>query len=86
MGKIKVAELAKKVNMSEDILIKKLKAIAIDVKDGSDLVDESLVSRFSATSGPHIIRRKVKVVTTDEEGNKVEKITRKKSNTYYSKC
>ena len=75
MGKIKVAELAKKVNMSEDMLIKKLKAMAIDVKDGADLVDESLVSRFSAAAGPHIIRRKVKVVTTDEEGNKVEKIT-----------
>ena len=75
MGKIKVAELAKKVNMTEDAVIKKLKAIAIDVKSGEDLVDETLVQRFSANAGPHIIRRKVKVVTTDEQGNKVEKIT-----------
>ena len=75
MGKIKVAELAKKVNMSEDMLIKKLKTMSVDVKSASDLVDESLVSRLSTSSGPHIIRRKVKVVTTDEQGNKVERIT-----------
>jgi len=75
LGKIKVAELAKKVNMSEDMLIKKLKTMSVDVKSASDLVDESLVSRLSTSSGPHIIRRKVKVVTTDEQGNKVERIT-----------
>ena len=75
MGKIKVSELAKKVNMSEDMLIKKLKSMSVDVKTSADLVDESVVSRLSSSSGPHIIRRKVKVVTTDEEGNKVEKIT-----------
>ena len=75
MGKIKVVELAKKVNMSEDMLIKKLKAMSVDVKSATDLVDEALISKFSANSGPHIIRRKVKVVTTDEEGNKVERIT-----------
>ena len=75
MGKIKVAELAKKVNMSEEMLIKKLRAMSIDVKTSTDLVDESLVSRLSGNSGPHIIRRKVKVVTTDDQGNKVERIT-----------
>ena len=75
MGKIKVSELAKKVNMSEDMLIKKLKSMSVDVKTSADLVDEYVVSRLSSSSGPHIIRRKVKVVTTDEEGNKVEKIT-----------
>ena len=75
MGKIKVAELAKKVNMSEDILIKKLKTMSVDVSSSSDLVDEALVARLSSNAGPHIIRRKVKVVTTDEQGNKVERIT-----------
>ena len=75
MGKIKVAELAKKVNMSEDMLIKKLKTMSVDVKTSNDLVDESLAARFSSNAGPHIIRRKVKVVTTDEQGNKVERIT-----------
>ncbi len=75
MGKIKVAELAKKVNMSEDMVIKKLKTMSVDVKSGTDLVDESLVARLSSNAGPHIIRRKVKVVTTDEQGNKVERIT-----------
>ncbi len=75
MGKIKVAELAKRVNMSEDMVIKKLKTMSINVNSSNDLVEEALISRFSASSGPHIIRRKVKVVTTDEEGNKVERIT-----------
>ena len=75
MGKIKVSELAKKVNMSEDMLIKKLKTMSIDVKSGTDLVEDSLIAKLSASSGPHIIRRKVKVVTTDEQGNKVERIT-----------
>lgn len=75
MGKIKVIELAKRVNMSEDMLIKKLKSMSIEVKSGMDLVDEALAIRLNASAGPHIIRRKVKVVTTDEEGNKVERIT-----------
>jgi len=75
LGKIKVSELAKRVNMSEDMLIKKLRTMSINANHGNDLVDEALVSKLSASSGPHIIRRKVKVVTTDEEGNKVERIT-----------
>jgi len=75
LGKIKVAELAKKVNMSEDMLIKKLKGMSVEVKTSNDLVDESLIARLSSNAGPHIIRRKVKVVTTDEQGNKVERIT-----------
>ena len=49
--------------------------MSVDVKSGTDLVDESLVARLSSNAGPHIIRRKVKVVTTDEQGNKVERIT-----------
>ena len=74
MGKIKVSELAKKVNMTEDAVIKKLKALGVAVENGASLVEESLTSKF-ASATPHIIRRKVKVVTTDEAGNKVERIT-----------
>ena len=39
MGKIKVAELAKKVNMTEDVVIKKLKSMALDIKSGEDAKD-----------------------------------------------
>ena len=74
MGKIKVSELAKKVNMTEDAVIKKLKTLGVAVENSASLVEESLTSKFS-TATPHIIRRKVKVVTTDESGNKVERIT-----------
>ena len=75
MGKIKVSELAKKVNMSEEALIKKLKTFGVDAESVNTLIDDSIVSKFNTSSAPHIIRRKVKVVTTDEEGNKVERIT-----------
>ena len=74
MGKIKVSELAKKVNMAEDAVIKKLKTLGVAVENGESLVEENYASKFSAAT-PHIIRRKVKVVTTDESGNKVERIT-----------
>ena len=74
MGKIKVSELAKKVNMTEDAVIKKIKTFGVAVENGASLVEESLVSKLSNVT-PHIIRRKVKVVTTDEAGNKVERIT-----------
>lgn len=73
MVKITVKELAKKVNMSEEMVEKKLKSLGVKVEDGK--VDETVVSKFQQASAPHIVRRKVKVVTTDEEGNKVERIT-----------
>ena len=75
MGKIKVSELAKKVNMTEDAVIKKLKTLGVSVENGASMVDENVFSKSTPSSAPHIIRRKVKVVTTDEEGNKVERIT-----------
>ena len=74
MGKIKVSELAKKVNMAEDVVIKKLKSFGVNVENGASMVEESYASKFASTT-PHIIRRQVKVVTTDESGNKVERIT-----------
>lgn len=73
MGKITIKELAKRVNMPEDMVDRKLKGLGIKLDDGK--VDESVVSKFQQNSAPHIIRRKVKVVTTDESGNKVERIT-----------
>ena len=75
MGKIKVSDLARKVNMSEEMTIKKLKTLGVEVVDGKSLVEETLASKFGVQQTPHIIRRKVKVVTTDEQGNKVERIT-----------
>ena len=75
MGKIKVSEIGHKLNMSEEVVVKKIKALGIDVKDASSLVDESILNRLGGGTNPHIIRRKVKVVTTDEQGNKVERIT-----------
>ena len=74
MGKIKVSELAKKVNMTEDAVLKKLKTMGVEAENGASMVEETLSSKFSSAT-PHIIRRKVKVVTTDEQGNKVERIT-----------
>ncbi|MBR6641300.1 MAG: translation initiation factor IF-2 N-terminal domain-containing protein, partial [Clostridia bacterium] len=74
MGKIKVSELAKKVNMAEDVVIKKLKTFGVNVENGASMVDESYANKLSGST-PHIIRRQVKVVTTDESGNKVERIT-----------
>ncbi len=74
MGKIKVSELAKKVNMAEDAVIKKLKSFGVSVENGASMVEESYANKLSGTT-PHIIRRQVKVVTTDESGNKVERIT-----------
>ena len=73
MGKITIKELAKRVNMPEDMVDRKLKGLGIKLDDGK--VDESVVSKLQQNSAPHIIRRKVKVVTTDESGNKVERIT-----------
>ena len=74
MGKIKVSELAKKVNMAEDVVIKKLKTFGVNVENGASMVEESYANKLSGST-PHIIRRQVKVVTTDESGNKVERIT-----------
>ena len=45
MGKIKVSELAKKVNMTEDAVIKKLKSFGVLVENGASLVEESYASK-----------------------------------------
>ena len=37
--------------------------------------NDEVKKSYSEEATPHIIRRKVKVVTTDNEGNKVENIT-----------
>ena len=72
MGKIKISDLAKKANMSEEALLRKLGAMGVKVEN--NMVDDGVINKLT-TSAPHIIRRKVKVVTIDEEGNKVERIT-----------
>ena len=82
MGKIKVSDVAKKINMTVDVVIRKLNALGYKADSADSLVDEVVISKLNTTSsGPHIIRRKVKVVTTDEEGNKVERITTNRGGT-----
>ena len=75
MGKIKVSDVAKKTNLSVEVILRKLNTMGIKADSAESDVEDSVVSRLTSSSAPHIIRRKVKVVTTDEEGNKVERIT-----------
>lgn len=77
MGKIKVEELALRMKVSVDVMIKRIQKLNPKITKPSDLVDENIfqVKKSENTSSPHIIRRKVKVVTTDEKGNKIERIT-----------
>jgi translation initiation factor IF-2 len=77
LGKIKVEELASRMQVNVDVMIKKLQGMGQSISKGSDLVDEYIFknARPENKTSPHIIRRKVKVVTTDDKGNEVERIT-----------
>ena len=76
MGKIKVEDLAKKLQVDTEVLLKKLQNMGQKVSKGTDMVDENVLKNSNKeTTSPHIIRRKVKVVTTDDKGNEVERIT-----------
>ncbi|MBR5227364.1 MAG: translation initiation factor IF-2 [Clostridia bacterium] len=81
MKKMKVEEIAKKLQVDVSVIVKKLNKLGYDVKNGSSEIDEVLGNKIIAknqqTEEPHIIRRKVKVVTTDAKGNEVENITTK---------
>ncbi|MDD2376664.1 MAG: translation initiation factor IF-2 [Clostridia bacterium] len=92
---MKVHELAKDLNLSNNELIGKLKSIGIEVKSHlSSLTDEEY-SRFKGNTNyskemiepkkssdskkieaaPHIIRRNVKVINTDNDKKEIEEIT-----------
>ncbi|MEG2348643.1 MAG: translation initiation factor IF-2 [Clostridia bacterium] len=89
MGKIKVSELANKMELSNTEMVEKLKSSGIDVKTASSSVEESLVQNMidSKDVKPvakkpvenkeqmHIIRRNVKVINTDGAKKEVEQIT-----------
>ena len=88
MGKIKVYELAKELNISNNDLIKHLKNIGIEVTSHlSALTDEQYSkAKKSINSGtakvkkitndePHIIRRQVKVINTNSDKSVIDEIT-----------
>ena len=98
MGKMKVHEIAKAMNIGTNEVISKLKDMGIEVKSHLSAVDEEVankllkekktaphspeksVAKDPKDNNPHIIRRKVKVISTDEKGNEVENITTKSGN------
>ena len=98
MGKMKVHEIAKAVNLGTNEVIEKLKKMGVEVTSHMSAVDEDIAKKIinensnvkpqtpekiansPKDASPHIIRRKVKVISTDEKGNEVENITTKSGN------
>jgi len=92
---MKVHELAKDLNLSNNELIGKLKGMGIEVKSHLSALTDEEYSRFKGNtnssketieprkssdskkieSAPHIIRRNVKVINTDNDKNEIEQIT-----------
>jgi len=100
LGKMKVHEIAKAINLGTNEVMDKLKKMGVEVTSHMSAVDEDVAKKIinsvnknikpqnpektSASpkdANPHIIRRKVKVISTDEKGNEVENITTKSGNT-----
>lgn len=82
MKKMKVEEIAKKLQVDVGVIVRKLNKLGYDVKNGLSEIDEVIGNKIIAKNSgpkdePHIIRRQVKVVTTDAKGNEVENITTK---------
>ncbi len=91
MGKIKVYELAKELNVTNTEMIEWLKKENIDVKSHLSTLEESDVSKVKknfkkkavkedkksndSKNQVHIIRRNVKVINTDGDKKEVEQIT-----------
>lgn len=82
MKKMKVEEIAKKLQVDVGVIVRKLNKLGYDVKNGMSEIDEAIGNKLIAKNSapkdePHIVRRQVKVVTTDSKGNEVESITTK---------
>lgn len=82
MKKMKVEEIAKKLQVDVGVIVRKLNKLGYDVKNGASEIDENIGNKLIAKNSapkdePHIVRRQVKVVTTDSKGNEVESITTK---------
>jgi len=95
LGKIKVHELAKDLNLSNSEIIGKLKSMGIEVKSHLSALTDEEYSKFKGNtnsskemiepkkssdskkieSAPHIIRRNVKVINTNNDKNEIEEIT-----------
>ncbi|MGN1012657.1 MAG: translation initiation factor IF-2 [Clostridia bacterium] len=86
MGKLKVYELAKMMNLSNTEMIDKLNKMGIEVKSHLSTLEESDVEKVKGSTQKtakeekkqeqvHIIRRNVRVINTSEEGKEVNEIT-----------
>ncbi len=92
---MKVHELAKELNLSNNEIIGKLKSMGIEVKSHLSTLSDEEYSKYKnvansskdmtepkkssdskkVESAPHIIRRNVKVINTDEGKKEIEEIT-----------
>ena len=86
MGKLKVYELAKMMNLSNTEMIDKLNKMGIEVKSHLSTLEESDVEKVKGSTKKttkeekkqeqvHSIRRNVRVINTSEEGKEVNEIT-----------
>ena len=90
MGKLKVYELAKEMNLTNQEMIEKLKNIGVEVKSHLSIVEDSVVEKLKGGATKktekapkeekkqeqmHIIRRNVRVINTSETGSEVNEIT-----------
>ena len=86
MGKLKVYELAKEMNLSNSEMIEKLNSMGISVKSHLSTLEDSDVEKVKGknkkvvkeekkTEQMHIIRRNVRVINTSDEGKQINEIT-----------
>ncbi len=87
MGKLKVYELAKELNLSNTEMLEKLNSMGIQVKSHLSTLEESDVNKVKGSTSKkatvkedkkqeqvHIIRRNVRVINTTDEGKEVNEI------------
>jgi len=86
LGKLKVYELAKEMNLSNTEMLDKLNKMGISVKSHLSTLEESEVNKIKGNGKKavkedkkqeqvHIIRRNVRVINTDNEGKEIKEIT-----------
>src|SRR5574344_937375 len=96
LGKMKVHELAKELNLKNNEVLAMLEKMGIEAKSHLATIEDDVankirglkqnnsssksISKEPKDDNPHIIRRKVKVISTDNNGNEVENITTKSGN------
>ena len=87
MGKLKVYELAKEMNLSNTEMLERLNKAGISVKSHLSTLEESDIEKVKGVKAqktvkeekkaeqPYIIRRNVRVINTSETGSEVNEIT-----------